>query len=259
MNTSDIIDVYKVEIVRKIYMENYTMEKAIKNSMKIPPIVYRYSGKEFLTIKHDIPYCSKDAGEQTFDIYYPKDFQSFQHKCVLFVNGGGPIKQNYKAYLCFTSWGELVAANDMIGIIFNWRSGKIEDITAMIDYLFDHAVELGIDVDEICVFPLCRAVNNAINCVLKYPKIKKMILYYGKISKNTNLAKCENMKFLIALGKLDKKFPVACNDWFLENAIQYNYTAELLVHPQGVHGFDYANDDEYTRLIIEKTIEFMKN
>lgn len=239
-------------------MENYTMEKAIKKSAKIPPIAYPYSGKEFLTIKNDIPYCTNNSQDQTFDIYYPKDFISFQHKTVLFVNGGGPIKQDYKSYPCFTSWGELVAVNDMIGITFNWRSGKSEDIIAMIDYLYAHDKELGINMNELCVFPLCRAVNNTINCVVQYPEIKKLVLYYGKISKNTKLEKCADMKFLIALGELDKKFPVSCNDWFLENALSYNYTAELLVHPQGVHGFDYANDDEYTRSIIEKTLNFMK-
>lgn len=240
-------------------MENYTMDKAIKKSVKIPPIAYQYSDQEFLTIQNDITYCSHHSIEQTFDIYYPKDFKSFQHKTVLFVNGGGPIKQNYKSYPCFTSWGELMAVNDVIAITFNWRSGKSEDIIAMIDYLFVHAEELGIDVHEICVFSLCRAVNYTIHCVLKYPEIKKMILYYGKISKNIKLDQCENMKFLIALGELDKKFPVSCNDWFLESAVQYHYTAELLIHPQGVHGFDYANDDEDTRKVIEKTLDFVKD
>lgn len=240
-------------------MDNYTMEKAVKKAVKIPPIAYSYSGQDVLTIKHDIPYCKQDSVAQTFDIYYPKDFVPCQHKSVLFVNGGGPIKQNYKAYPCFTSWGELVAVQGVIGITFNWRSGKSEDIISMMDYLFQHAKELGIDIQELCVFSLCRAVNYTINSVLRYPEIKKMILYYGKISTHTDLAKCTNRKFLIALGACDKKYPVSCNDWFLDNAAQYQYTANLLVHPQGVHGFDYANDDEYTKDIIEKTIAFLKD
>lgn len=143
------------------------------------------------------PESIKTYKERTFKkgiVYYEEKFEPFQHKTVLFVNGGGPIKQNYKSYPCFTSWGELVAVNDVIGITFNWRSGKSEDISAMIDYLFVHAKELGIAVNEICVFPLCRAVNNTINCVLKYPEIRKLILYYGKISESTKLVKCENMK-----------------------------------------------------------------
>lgn len=64
---------------------------------------------------------------------------------------------------------------------------------------------------------------------------------------------------MIALGACDKKYSVSCNDWFLESAVQYQYTANLLVHPQGMHGVDYANDDEYTKDIIEKTIAFLKD
>lgn len=239
-------------------METYTMDKAIQKAVKIPPIAYSYSGAESLTIKKDIPYCHQNAIAQTFDVYYPKDFHPFQHKTVLFVNGGGPIKQDYKSYSCFTSWGELVAVENIIGITFNWRSGKQEDIIAMIDYLFAHEKELGINTHEICVFSLCRSVNYTLGCVLKYPEIKKMIMYYGKISTNTKLANCANRNFFIALGALDKKYPSSCNDWFIKNAKPNQYTVELCIHPHGVHGFDYANDDEHTRDIINKTLEFIK-
>ncbi len=239
-------------------MKDYSMGQALKKEVKIPPIIYKYHGQEKLTINHDITYCSNDKTEQTFDIYYPSTFIPYQHKVILFVNGGGPIKQNYKSYPCFTSWGELVALNNIIGITFNWRSSKSEDIDAMLNYLFSHVKELGIAMDQLCVFPLCRAVNHAINVVLKYPEIKKMVMYYGKINKNTNLLSCAGMSFLIALGNLDDKYPVDCNNWFLEKASEYKYQANLLVHPQGVHGFDYINDDEYTREIIEKTVEFIK-
>lgn len=36
-------------------MENYTMEKAIKKAVKIPPIAYPYNGTDFLTIKKISP------------------------------------------------------------------------------------------------------------------------------------------------------------------------------------------------------------
>ncbi len=87
-------------------MGNYSIETAIKKSINIPPVAYPYHGEEFLIIKNDIPYCINNSTAQTFDIYYPKDFEAFHHKTVLFVNGGGAIKRNYKSYPCFTSWGE---------------------------------------------------------------------------------------------------------------------------------------------------------
>lgn len=44
---------------------------------------------------------------------------------------------------------EHLAVENIIGITFNWRSGKQEDIITMIDYLFAHAEELGIHTHEI--------------------------------------------------------------------------------------------------------------
>lgn len=239
-------------------MSEYTMSQAIQKKINIPPIAYDYIGAEELTIKKDITYCIVNNKVQSFDIYYPKDFIPFRSKAVLFVNGGGPIDKNYKSYPCYTSWGELSALNNIVGITFNWRSGKNEDINAMINYINTHTNELGISLQELTVFPLCRAVSNTINCVLEYPDIKKVVLYYGKVSINTKVKKCTGMKFLIALGSKDKKYSAECNKWFIEQAKENSYQADILIHPYGVHGFDYANRDKYTKEIIERTLDFIK-
>lgn len=239
-------------------MIEHTMSQAIQKNMNIPPIAYDYSGAEKLTIKRDITYCVINNKAQCFDIYYPQDFVSFQSKAVLFVNGGGPIDKNYKSYPCYTSWGELSAVNNIVGITFNWRSGKSEDILAMLEYIKGNADKLGINLEELTVFPLCRAVNITINCVLKYPEIKKVAMYYGKISTSTKVEKCKGMKFFIALGSKDRKYPPECNNWFLEQSKDNSYDTEIMIHPNGVHGFDYANNDNYTKEIIERTIRFIK-
>ena len=86
-----------------------------------------------------------------------------------------------------------------------------------------------------------------------------MILYYGKIDKNIKVAKCNDMKFLIALGKKDDIYSTDCNDWFVEKSKENNYNVELLIHPNGVYGFDFINRDSDTKKIIDKTLDFIKN
>ena len=49
-----------------------------------------------------------------------------------------------------------------------------------------------------------------------------MVLYYGKINKNTKVIKCNDMKFLIALGEEDSIYSPDCNDWFAEKAKENN-------------------------------------
>lgn len=126
----------------------------------------------------------------------------------------------------------------------------------MLEYIKVNTNNFGFTLDKLTVFPLCRAVNNTINCVLEYPEIKKMVMYYGKISINTKVKKCKGMSFLIALGNKDKKFPPECNKWFIEQSKENGYQVEILIHPLGLHGFDYANRDIYTKEIIERTISF---
>lgn len=238
--------------------KDYSMKKAIHSKIKIPPIAYQYTGQEDLLIKKDIVYKTIGDCNYTFDIYYPKNFIAEETPLVLFINGGGPIKMNYKDYACYTSWGELVALNNIIGITFNWESGKYNQIEDMLNYLFDHEKELNISVNKICVFPLCRAVKSSINIILNYPTIKDIILYYGKIDKNINISKINNMHFLMAMGAKDTKYPPNCNDWFIEKLKDTSNSIEILIHPNGEHGFDYINHDNDTKEIIEKTLLFMK-
>lgn len=126
----------------------------------------------------------------------------------------------------------------------------------MLEYMKKNSNQLGFKLNQLTVFSLCRAVNNTLNCVLEYPEIKKMVMYYGKVSTNTKIEKCKDMQFLIALGNNDKRFPPDCNKWFLDQAKENNYQVEILINPQGVHGFDYANRDIDTKEIIERTINF---
>lgn len=66
------------------------------------------------------------------------------------------------------------------------------------------------------------------------------------------------MHFFIALGNNDAKHPPKCNQWFIEQSKENGYQTEIMIHPQGEHGFDYVNHDGYTKEIIERTIRFIK-
>ena len=95
------------------------MRQAIKARANIPPIVYPYTGQENLKVMKDLIYNNVDGVSQTFDAYYPSDLIPLKSPTVLFVNGGGNIKQNFKEYRCFTTWGELAALKGVVGAIFN--------------------------------------------------------------------------------------------------------------------------------------------
>jgi hypothetical protein len=45
---------------------------------------------------------------------------------------------------------------------------------------------------------------------------------------------------------------------FIAKAIVQNVPVTLMIHPDGVHGFDIYTDNESTRQIIKNTLEFWK-
>ncbi|HEY8131139.1 MAG TPA: hypothetical protein VII12_04555 [Thermoanaerobaculia bacterium] len=45
---------------------------------------------------------------------------------------------------------------------------------------------------------------------------------------------------------------------FVNAALKHNIEIELMNHPTGEHGFDILNDDERSRTIIHRTIEFIR-
>lgn len=62
------------------------------------------------------------------------------------------------------------------------------------------------------------------------------------------------------IGRAGKDFkPInAALEKFIEAALAHNVEIELMNHPSGEHGFDILNDDERSRAIIRRTIDFIR-
>jgi dienelactone hydrolase len=66
------------------------------------------------------------------------------------------------------------------------------------------------------------------------------------------------MPMLIVKAARDREDINRSIDRFVAKAHQHNANIEMLVHPQGQHGFDVLDDDAHTRTIIKRTLEFMQ-
>ena len=62
------------------------------------------------------------------------------------------------------------------------------------------------------------------------------------------------------IGRAGKDFePInAALEKFIDAALAHNVEIELMNHPSGEHGFDILNDDERSRAIIRRTIDFIR-
>ena len=47
-------------------------------------------------------------------------------------------------------------------------------------------------------------------------------------------------------------------DYFVQQALKKNIEVDLLNHATGQHGFDSRDDDERTRDVLRRTVEFIR-
>lgn len=227
--------------------------------MKIQSIVYDMSTPNNIEVLKDIPYLTTTAFKMTMDIYKPLNMEKgYLYPVVVFIHGGSNEKRDYKSYECFSSWAELVSMNAMIGITFNWRKNIPSDIEDFLNYLIDNSGKYQIDIARIITFSFSRGVQAGIHYSLKLPNISRMVVYYGKIPTEDLMKSEKKCKFFIAMGQNDHYYNSHCNNGFIQKARQLENTVEFFIHSNGEHGFDFLNDDDESKKIIERTLNFLK-
>jgi dienelactone hydrolase len=64
---------------------------------------------------------------------------------------------------------------------------------------------------------------------------------------------------LVARAGKDNPWTNGSIDRFVQEALARNAPLELFTHPTGQHGFDTLDDDERSREIIARTVEFLRH
>ncbi len=224
-------------------------------------LVYKHPNMNMVKIKSNIVYNLGQDKPQMMDLYYPIEANLPQPKTVIMAHGSSSM-ENIKDMDVFQSWGKVMAASGFTAIVFNWRPDDAPaDMSALISYVRENHVELKIHKDNISLFAFSAGVENAFKEAINGNSdfIKSFIAYYGKIDPSSfeKLRKNQCPAVFIAMGALDDIFSTDCNDEFINNAKKLGSPIEFIIHSKGEHGFDVFNDDEETKLIIDKTIEFI--
>jgi dienelactone hydrolase len=171
----------------------------------------------------------------------------------------------------------LVAASGFIGITFNHRFHSWEnlnqpqgDVADLIIHVRDHADSLGIDRDRIVVWAFSgggpflsgflRDRPAYLRCIVSYYAVMDLpetlrehspVYHVGRAGSGTP-------PIFIARAGLDGPEINAGLDRFVQAALSKNVTIDLSNHSEGHHGFDIYDDNERSRQIIKRTVEFIK-
>ena len=255
-------------------------------------IVYSVPGMSRVRVRRDVTYKRVAGAELKMDVYSPPGARGARRPAVIFIHGGR-IPPNLlttpKDWGAYVSFGQLVAASGFVGVTFNHRfytwdslADSQADLTDLIAYVREHAESLGVDRERIVLWSV-SAGGIFLSRPLKErpPYVRCVVAYYSELDLQGQRASAppsvtdETLKefspvyhltrgdkgfppFFIARAGLDDPVLNAGQDRFVQAALSKNLTFEVLNHATGHHGFDVEDDNERSREIIRRTLDFIR-
>ncbi|HEX8250315.1 MAG TPA: DUF4440 domain-containing protein [Pyrinomonadaceae bacterium] len=258
------------------------------------PVVYKLPGTERAAVKKDLNYKSTEtatAPPLKMDVYSPPDAAKNEKRpAIIFIHGGAGAEYNPKNWGIYVSWAKLAAASGFVGITFTHRlafpktlvTEAAADVTDAINYVRANGDALGVDKDRLCLASYSAGGPMLSLAMREKPEyVRCLVAFYSFLDIQQSKAHRENetpetvKKFspityldenaaklppvFIARAGLDE-IPTMNDsiDRFIREALSKNANLEVMNHPAGVHGFDNQTDDERSREIIGRALEFMR-
>ncbi len=250
------------------------------------PVVYAPTQTQPVTIKRDIVYTVGAEQTMRLDIYVP-DVAPANYTyppAVLFVAGDRQMAQ-------YCSWGALTAAHGLAAIVCDHREMAdysqaplvANDLRQAVHYVQAHEGELGIDATRMAVWA-CSAHTPIGMCLPvreHMAAIRCLVSYYGPLNlthlldENDPAETVETLEayslvrylnrpeyaippMLIVRPGKDRLRINEAVDYFIAEALRYNAPFELINYPDGRHAFDIVDDTSDSRVIIARTLMFLR-
>jgi acetyl esterase/lipase len=215
-----------------------------------------------------------------------------QRPAVLFIHGGRippNLRTTPREWGVYVSFGQLMAASGFVGVMFNHRFHAWEsladsqsDVMDAIAYVRNNADTLGVDKDRIVLWAFSAGGIFLSQPLREMPAyLRGIVAYYAildmqgspqnappsvtpemlrEVSPVHHLAQSKQTipPIFIARAGLDNADLNAGTDRFVQTALAKNASVEVINHAAGQHGFDIEDDNDRTREIIRRTLEFIK-
>jgi acetyl esterase/lipase len=260
------------------------------------PIVYAIPGMDEISPRRNLVYKTNGDEKLLADLYLPvaKHGQA-AYPVVIFIHGAVPEGVKPKDWAAYMSWGRLLASSGIAAITFNlrlygsWKGGydsasvpiAATDVEDLVRYVRDNGVRLGVDPDRICLAAFSAGGPLLSVSLRQSPAyVRCYVGFYSYLGDpmSPNSPDAGRFSPLVALKSPGIRIPPmfiakADLDQTRLNGTNLNETitsfvdadraigseVTLVEHPNGRHGFDIVDDDDTSRAIIKKAVQFMKS
>lgn len=258
-----------------------------------PRIVYSVPGMERVKARKNLTYRSVAGDDLKADVYSPPKIRRGERlPAVIFIHGGAlppNLLTKPKEWGVYISYGQLIAASGFVGVTFNHRYYGYDyldeaqsDVDELINYVRNNADALGVDKERIFVWAfsaggifLSRALRDApayVRGIIAFYPVLDLQPFRKEIpvavadetlkefSPLYRLSVREKLTvpLLVARAGLDDAELNRVVDDFVREATVKNTNLDFINHGAGQHGFDVLNNDDRSREIIKRTLDFIK-
>jgi acetyl esterase/lipase len=256
----------------------------------MPPVVYHLPGMDAVTLHSNLKYSEADNPFLLMDIYTPPNLSANTPvPIVVCLHGAAGAQYKPKDWGLFRSWGRLIAAAGMVGVVFTHRLGYPKPLLAeaavdfknALDYVRSRAVSLNADADRMALIAWSGGGPLLSMAMRNRPSFARCLLaFYAYLDIQQSPSHMEHetaeaVKAFSPICYLDGGAPAmplfvaragqdeipAMNDSidrFVSAAIAANVPLTFMNHPMGEHGFDNQNDDDRSRETIRAALDFMQ-
>jgi len=249
-------------------------------------VVFTVPGMDAVNVQRNVVYKTGDDQPLHMDVYIPPGPRRLR-PAVIFIHGGPIPRTGAKNMGVFVSYGELAAASGFVAVTFDHRflapariTDAAGDVADLVAHVRTNAEALGVDRDRVALWafsgggPFLAAPLRE-----RPPWLRAVVGYYAALDLQQPAADADptltadaRVKFspmasladargappmLIARAGLDNTWLNATIDRFVLAALNGGATLDLLNHPDGRHGFDILDDDDRSRQIIGRTLQFL--
>jgi dienelactone hydrolase len=211
-----------------------------------------------VTVSTDVQYGRADSAALRMDLYRAANATPASPVLIFFNGAVGRERQTEFS----AAWARVAAAKGLVAIVPDIHSDHAaRDFDALLAYLAEHGGDYGADRDAIAVYAGSGNVYTALPIVedRKYTAVKAAVIYYGT-APVTEFRR--DLPVLYVRAGLDRPSvtggPTSGMISLAARAIAQNAPWTLLNDPTGHHAFEMIDDDDATRDVIDRTIDFVK-
>ncbi len=208
-----------------------------------------------VVVSRNVRYGVSDTAALMMDVYLPPRSATERPPVLIMFNRGAGEDRNEPHSV---GWARTAASRGVAAIVPDLRSGsEAQDFQLLLRHLTERASAVGIDPEGIAVYAGSGNVFTAFPLVEDpgQTAIKAAVMFYGS-APITQFRR--DLPVLYVRAGLDRPGVNQSITTLAALAVSQNAPLTLINHPTGYHAFEMFNDDDATRDVIERTIDFVK-